>query len=104
MYTSFIFRSRCSPEGSFPAAVQLCPLVPDLLGENWFSNVVGFWPQLFVALEKTDAGVPAQNRVIVACGAHAFRFFKQHQGLDEPIVNVATGARLAGIVICLRPP
>jgi hypothetical protein len=26
MYTSFIFRSRCSPEGSFLAAVQLRPL------------------------------------------------------------------------------
>src|ERR1700733_1657429 len=47
-----------------------------LLGENGFPNVVGLWAHLLVALEKADAGVPAQNCVIVACGAHVLSFLK----------------------------
>ena len=51
-----------------------------------------------MALEKTDAGVPAQDSVIVARGAEALGFFEEVKGFHEPVVDVVRRAGAAGAI------
>ena len=50
----------------FHSRLQLDVLSSRSLGKNRFLNILRLRAQRFVALEKTNAGVPAQNGVVVA--------------------------------------
>jgi hypothetical protein len=48
--------------------------------------------------EKSHAGVPAENGVVVADGFMGLRFFEQVQGFDDPLVYVVVRALPAAMV------
>src|ERR1700733_608494 len=77
---------------------------PESLRKNRVRNFLRLRSQVFVLFKKTHAGIPAENRVIVACRPQAFRFFEETQRPDDPIVDVAAGANRAGIAAGLGAP
>jgi hypothetical protein len=72
------------------------------LGKNGLLNLLHPWPELFMAIEETNAGVPAEDRVIVARGAYAFGFLEKMKGFDKPIVHIPAGSLPAHSVYCFR--
>src|ERR1700722_1160581 len=49
---------------------------PHSLRKDRFLNIFCLRPHGFVALEKTNAGAPAQNRFVVACRSYTLRFLE----------------------------
>src|SRR6202007_2210295 len=59
---------------------------------------VGLWGELFVGLEETDAGVPAQERFVITGGAEALGFFEEVGRFCEPVVDIVRRAGAAGAI------
>ena len=76
-------------------------LSPASFRHDGFRDLLGRRREFPVASEVADAGVPAENRIVISGSAEALRLFEQLQGIDEPIIGLlmsivaaATMARL----------
>src|ERR1700761_6980 len=54
-----------------------------------------------MAIEEADAGIPAQDGVVVACGAKFFCLLKEIQRFDDPVVDIAAGTGSFGVEVGL---
>src|SRR5271166_1957653 len=82
-----------------PEALVFKPVVfGHLFGYDWLWRLFGARLQLRMGGQKTHAGIPAENGVVVSGGPQLFGFRKEIERLYDPVINCMAGISASGLV------